>query len=183
MELALPLIEPEDTTGPAAELLAVAHKGLGVTPNLAKALANSPAALKGYLDLAGALRGGELPVGTGERIALLVAQECTCDYALSAHTFIGTRVAGLTEADVAAARRGRAVDATDAAALALAVALVRGRGVIADAELAAIRDSGLSDRQLAEVVAHIALNVFTTYFAEAARVAIDWPLPRTEEES
>jgi AhpD family alkylhydroperoxidase len=170
------LIEPEDAAGAAAELLALAHQELGVIPNLAKALANSPAALKGYLDLTGALRGGELAVGTGERIALLVAQEYMCDYALSAHTFIATRVAGLTEAEVASARQGRATDARDAAALALAVALVRRRGAIADDELAAIRRDGLSDGQLAEVVAHIALNVFTTYFAEAARVALDWPL-------
>jgi AhpD family alkylhydroperoxidase len=163
VELALPLIEPEDATGAAAELLAVAHQQLGVTPNLAKALANSPAALTGYLALTGALRGGELPVGTGERIALLVAQEHRCDYALSAHTFIGSRVAGLSPAEVTSARHGRAADARDAAALALAVALVR-------------RRCEVTDHELAEVVAHIALNVFTAYFAEAARVAVDWPL-------
>jgi AhpD family alkylhydroperoxidase len=170
----MPLIEPEDATGAAAELLALARQELGVTPNLTKALANSPAALKGYLDLARALRGGELTVGTRERVALLVAQECGCDYGLSAHTFIGIRMAGLTQAEVTAARLGRAADVRDAAALALAGALVR-RRAIADEELAAIRRTGLTDGQLAEIVAHVALGVFTACFADAARVAVDWP--------
>jgi AhpD family alkylhydroperoxidase len=175
VELAVRCIEPEDATGEAAELLALARLELGLTPNLTKALANSPAALEGYLGLTRALRGGVLPVGTRERIALLVAQESGSDYGLSAHTFIGTRVAGLDHTEVASARWGRATGAPDAAALALVAALVRGRGAIGDEELAAIRRTGLTDGQLAEVVAHVALGVLTTGFADVARIAVDWP--------
>jgi hypothetical protein len=36
----------------------------------------------------------------------------------------------------------------------------------------------VSDGHLAEVVAHVALGVFTSYLAKAARVEIDWPLVR-----
>jgi len=38
-----------------------------------------------------------------------------------------------------------------------------------------VRQAGLSDGEIAEVVAHVALNVFTNYFNKAAEVDIDFP--------
>jgi AhpD family alkylhydroperoxidase len=171
-----PLIEPETATGEAAGLLAATQRAFGITPNLARALANSPAALRAYLGLAGALRGGSLPPTVGEQVALLVAQQAGSDYCLSAHTYTGTRLAGLSETETARARKGEASEPRAAAALAFATALLRRHGRVTDAELAAARGGGLSDGQLAEVVAHVALSIFTSYFANAARVGIDWPL-------
>ena len=173
-----PLIQPETAGGEAADLLAATQQVLGITPNLARALANSPAALRAFLGMSGALAGGSLPAGVRERIALLVAQETGCDYGLSAHAYTGARVAGLSQAEVTAARKGQASGPLPAAALAFAAALLRGQGRVADAELAAARSGGLSDGQLAEVIAHVALGIFTSYFAQAARVSIDWPLVR-----
>lgn len=174
----LPLIEPETAVGEAARLLAATQQGLGVTPNMAKAMANSPAALQGYLDFSSALRRGSLPAAMRERIALVVAQQTGCDYCLSAHTYLGTKLAGLTEAEAARARQGEAGDPGAAAALAFAAALLGSHGTVADDALDAARDGGLSHAQIAEVIAHVALNIFTNYFTKAARVDIDWPLVR-----
>ncbi len=174
----LPLIEPETATGEAAGLLAATQRMFGITPNLARALANSPAALRAYLGFSAALRGGGLPFAVRERIALLVAQETGCDYDLSAHSFTGNRLAGLSRAEAALARNGEASEPLAATALAFAAALLRGGGCVTDGQLAAARGGGLSDGQLAEIVAHVALGVFTSYFAKAARVEIDWPLVR-----
>jgi hypothetical protein len=41
-----------------------------------------------------------------------------------------------------------------------------------------VRRAGLSDGQIVEVIAQVALNLFTNYLAKAARVDIDWPLVR-----
>jgi AhpD family alkylhydroperoxidase len=174
----LPLIQPETASGETADLLAATQRVLGITPNLARALANSPAALRAYLGFSGALRGGSLPWAVREQIALLVAQRTGCDYSLSAHSYIGTRLVGLSQAEAVRARQGEASEPQAAAALAFAAALLYRRGRVTDAELAAARHGGLSDGQLAEIVAHVALGVFTSYFAEAARVEIDWPLVR-----
>ncbi|MEV0830144.1 carboxymuconolactone decarboxylase family protein [Nonomuraea rubra] len=174
----LPLIQPENATGQTADLLAAVQKALGVTPNMTKAMANSPAVLKAYLEFSGALAGGALSAGVRERIALLVAQTNGCDYCLSAHTYIGTKLAGLSEAEAEAARTGQAGDATSAAVLAFAAAVLRTRGGIADADLKAAREAGLSDGEIAEVVGHVALNVFTNYFNKSAGTDIDWPLVR-----
>lgn len=177
----LHLIQSEIATGEAASLLAKVQRTLGVTPNMAKAMANSPAALKGYLDFSSALRGGCLPEAVRVRIALLVAQENGSDYCLSTHTYLGTKLTGLTQAEANRARKGEAEDPTTAAALTFAAALVRGHGSVTDGELAAARDGGLSDGQIVEVVAHVALNVFTNYLNKAARVDIDWPLVRHDD--
>ena len=175
---ALPLIQPETASSETADLLAATQQMLGITPNLAKALANSPAALRGYLGLAAALHGGSLSRAVREQVALLVAQETGCDYSLSAHSYTGTRLAGLSRADAARARKGTAGEPRAAAALAFAAALLRRQGGVTDAELAAARGAGLSDGQLAELVAQVALGLFSSYFAKAARVQIDWPLVR-----
>ena len=79
---------------------------LGTVPNLFRMVANSPAALDGYLGMFGALSGGKLPAATHERIALAVAEANGCDYCLSAHAWLGKNVAKLDDAEMAANRRG-----------------------------------------------------------------------------
>ncbi|MEU7075164.1 carboxymuconolactone decarboxylase family protein [Streptomyces narbonensis] len=172
-------VEPETTTDEAAALFTATHRALGVVPNLARVMANSPAVLKGYLGVVTALSAeGSLAVDVCESIALLVAQENRSDYCLSVHAFRGTRTAGLSAAEATRARRGQADDPWTAAVLDLAAVVVRDRGTLTDEQLAAARCAGLSDGQIVEVVAHVALHVFTNYLATAARVDIDWPLVR-----
>ncbi|MEV6954225.1 carboxymuconolactone decarboxylase family protein [Streptomyces sp. NPDC051183] len=176
---ALHTVEPEITTGETAALFTATHHTLGVIPNLARVMANSPTVLKGYLGVLTALSTeGTLSADVRESIALLVAQENGCDYCLSVHAFRGTRTAGLSAAEATSARRGKADDPWAAAVLDLAAVVVRNRGTVTDEQLAATRRAGLSDGQIVEVVAHVALNVFTNYLATTARVDIDWPLVR-----
>jgi uncharacterized peroxidase-related enzyme len=182
MQQRLPAVEPEAATGDTAALFTATHQTLGIVPNLAKVMANSPAVLRAYLAAVGTLRAeGTLPADVHERIALLVAQHNTCDYCLSVHSFRGTKLAGLTADEATRARRGEAGDPAAAAVLELAAALVRDRGAVGDRHLVKARRDGLSDGQIVEVVAHVALTVFTTYLAETARVDIDWPLVRHDD--
>ncbi|MEV8634232.1 carboxymuconolactone decarboxylase family protein [Streptosporangium sp. NPDC051023] len=174
----LPLIQPESATGAAADLLAGVQKALGVTPNMTKVMANSPAVLKAYLEFSGALAGGELPAATRERIALLVAEENGCDYCLSAHTYIGANIAKLDQTELGRNRHGQSSEPKAAAALALAAALVRTRGGIDDADLKTARAAELTDGEITETIAAVALNVFTNYLNKAADTDIDWPVVR-----
>ena len=59
----------------ARPLLEAVKKQLGSVPNLFRLVANSPAALEGYLGMSGALAKGSLPAPTRERIALAVAAD------------------------------------------------------------------------------------------------------------
>ncbi|MFB7453409.1 carboxymuconolactone decarboxylase family protein [Streptomyces sp. NPDC056194] len=179
---ALHTVEPENTTGETAALFNATHQALGVVPNLARVMANSPPVLKGYVAVVTALSAaGTLPAAVRESIALLVAQENGSDYCLSVHAFRATRTAGLSTAEAGRARHGEAEEPWAAAVLELAAVMVRDRGAATDEQLAAARRAGLSDGQIVEVVAHVALNVFTNYLATTARIDIDWPLVRHTE--
>ncbi|MFI6578716.1 carboxymuconolactone decarboxylase family protein [Nocardiopsis sp. NPDC050513] len=172
------LIEPASAGPVAAEQLDAVKKALGVVPNLAKALANSPSALKGYLGLNGALGGGELSAADRERVALAVAEVNGCDYCLSAHTYIAANVAKVSEVEIVAARRGTSTDPRSAAVVDLAVKVTETRGSLADEDLAKAREAGLSDAEIVEVVAGVALNVLTNYVNKALDVDIEWPVAK-----
>ncbi|WP_131787959.1 carboxymuconolactone decarboxylase family protein [Protofrankia symbiont of Coriaria ruscifolia] len=172
----LPLVDPATATGAARDLLAAVQKGLGVTPNMTKAMANSPALLKGYLELSGALAAGALPAATRERLALTVAEENSCSYCLSAHTYLAANVAKLDDDDIKSARHAESADPAVDAALKLAATLLETRGKLNNSALTAARAAGLTDEQIAEVVGHVALNVLTNYFNNAVDVDIDFPV-------
>lgn len=149
---------------------------LGSVPNLFRLVANSPAALQGYLGLSGALAKGTLPAATRERIALAVAEFNGCAYCLSAHTYLGKHVARLSDEEMTANRNGMSTDAMAAAAVRFAVAVTQQRGHVADADVAAVKAAGYDDAQVVEIVLHVALNTLTNYINEVARTPVDFPV-------
>ena len=170
----LAAIDPTKATGSTKQLFDGVQAKLGAVPNMVRVMANSPVMLRGYLGLNGALAAGSLGAPLREQIALAVAEANGCDYCLAAHTTLGTG-AGLSESEIAAARRGTAADPKHAAALRLAVALVEGRGRGAAAELSRVRAAGYTDGAIAEIVAEVALNVLTNYLNILAQTEIDFP--------
>lgn len=172
----LPLVDPATATGPAAGLLAAVQSSLGVTPNMTRAMANSPALLKGYLEFSGALGAGVLSASTHERIALAVAQGNACAYCLSAHSYLAEHVAGLDTAEIESARKSDAADPKVAALLTFATAVNDTRGAVAADDLGAVRSAGATDEEIAETIGLVALNVLTNYFNKAVDVDIDFPV-------
>jgi uncharacterized peroxidase-related enzyme len=153
---------------------AVRHQ-LGMVPNMMRTMAQSPVVLEGYLGFGTALRHGRLPAALQEQIALTIAEANSCDYCLSAHTALG-RGAGLSDDQLADAREASASDPKAAAALQFARAVVERRGDVRDQDFARVRAAGYDDGEIAEIIAHVALNVFTNYFNQAARTEIDFPV-------
>jgi uncharacterized peroxidase-related enzyme len=167
-------VDPSTATGKAKELLTAVKSKLGIVPNMARVMASSPVVLESYLGFSGALAGGLLDAKTREQIALLTAQENRCDYCLSAHTAIGKMV-GLSHDQIVASREGDGSSQKTTAALTFAKRVLETKGQISEADLAAVRDAGFSEGEIAEIIAHIALNVFTNYFNVATDVDIDFP--------
>lgn len=167
-------IAPDSATGKAKELLDAVHGKLGLVPNITRAMANSPAVLEGYLGLSGALGKGSLSAKNREQIALAVGQANHCDYCLAAHSAIGKMV-GLTPDQILDSRRGTAIDPKADAVIRFARKLVDERGRVSDADVAEVRAAGLNDGGIAEVVANVALNIFTNYFNHVAETDIDFP--------
>lgn len=170
----LPIIQPEQSTGKTHDLLIAVKKKLGLVPNMTRVMANSPAVLEAYITFSGALDGASLNAKIRESIALGSAEANQCEYCLSAHSTIG-KLAGLNEAEILDSRRAQASDAKPAAALHFSRVLIEKRGAASAADVEAARKGGLTDGEVAEVVALTALNIFTNYFNTAFQVDVDFP--------
>jgi uncharacterized peroxidase-related enzyme len=167
-------INPETATGRAKELLGAVKAKLGLVPNMTRAMASAPAVLDGYLRFNAALNTGTIPAKVREQIALAVAQVNGCDYCLAAHSAVG-RMVGLTAEQIRDSRLGTAVDPKTDALIRFATKVVATRGRVSDADLEDIREAGFDDGVIAEVVAHVALSIFTNYFNNTAETDIDFP--------
>lgn len=166
----------EDAPAQSRPFLETVEKQLGTVPNLFRLVANSPAAIEGYLELFGALSKGKLPAATRERIALAVAEINGCGYCLSAHTYLGKNLARLDDAEIAANRNGGSNDPKADAAVRFAVKVVEARGHVSDEDVRTVRLAGYDDAQIVEIVQHVALNIWTNYINEVARTPVDFPV-------
>ena len=170
----LQAIDPETATGPARQLLDGVQKKLGFTPNIMRTMANSPAVLQGYLNFSNALGKGSLSPKLREQIALVVSQDNQCEYCLAAHSAIG-RTVGLSEEAIRDSRRGESPDGKEAAILEFASTLVVNRGWVTDEEIAKLHKAGVTEGEIAEIIANVGLTLFTNYFNHVAQTEIDFP--------
>ncbi|TDS70777.1 peroxidase-related enzyme [Comamonas sp. JUb58] len=161
---------------PAASqaVMAQIQSAFGATPNMFKAVANSPAALQSMWAAFGALGKGSIGAKLGEQLAVAIANYNRCEYCLAAHTVLGQK-AGASQADMSAAQVGQSDDPKTAAALDFALKVVAQRAQISDADVAALRAAGFGDEQVVEIIAHVALNLFTNYINVALDVPVDFP--------
>jgi uncharacterized peroxidase-related enzyme len=167
-------VDPQTAQGKTKELLDAVKSKIGLVPNMTRAMAVSPAVLEAYLGISGALAHGVLPPKVREQLALAVGQANDCEYCLSAHSLIGKRV-GLTDQAVLDSRKGHSPDPKTDALIRFARTLVEKQGRVTDTDLTAVREAGYGDAEIAEVVAHVALNTFTNYFNNTADTTIDFP--------
>jgi uncharacterized peroxidase-related enzyme len=157
-------------------LLQAVKRQLGIAPNLFRLVANSPAALEGYVSLSASLAKGELPAATRERIALAVAEINGCDYCLSAHTYLGRNVAKLDDAEIMVNRNASSNDNKADAAVKFAAKVTQMRGHVRSEDFAAVKAAGYTDAQIIEIVQHVALNTWTNYINTVGETEIDFPV-------
>jgi uncharacterized peroxidase-related enzyme len=168
----MPRIAPPDTDD--SGLLAEVEKQLGRVPNLYATMAASPAALDGYLAMRDKLSHGTLRLRVREQLALLVAQQNGCTYCVSAHSLRASKL-GLSDDDLVRTRAADSEDPHTRAVLRTARAVMRTRGRVSDDELADARAAGVTDAELGEIVAHVALNTPSNYFNHLAQPELDFP--------
>lgn len=170
----VPLLDASTAVPDSRAVLGQIQGAFGATPNMFKAVAHSPAALKSLWGGFGAMSQGMLEAKLGEQIAVAIAQRNACAYCLAAHTALG-RKAGASGEEMAAAQRGESADARTAAALRFALQLVDTRGQVTAADIQAVRAAGFSDGEVVEILGHVALNLFTNYVNLAFDVPLDFP--------
>lgn len=168
------LINPATAHGASGELLQDIKGAFGVVPNMFRGVANSPAALASMWGSFGALGGGVIGARLGEQIAVAIADRNECHYCLAAHTALG-RKAGATADEMSLAQAGQSLNPKTAAALRFALAVVDKRGHVDAGEVQALRSAGFDDGGIVEIMAHVALNLFTNYVNVAFEVPVDFP--------
>lgn len=167
-------IDLNEVSGKSQELLCAVQEKFGMVPNMTRTMANSPVVLEGYLGLSTALSKGKLSAEQREQIALTVAQANLCDYCLAAHSAIATKV-GLTDDAILDSRNGTSVDSESNVLIRFARKMVDERGNVSDNDVEELRAAGFKDGAIAEVVANVALNMFTNYFNHVAETEVDFP--------
>lgn len=175
-------LDPAQASGKAKTLLDGVKASIGAQPNIFRTLAQSPAALESYLNFSQGLAGGSFSAALREQIALVVAGENNCDYCASAHTFVGKKN-GLSDDELAANLAGKSNDDRTNAILSFAKAIVQKHGFVSDAEVTSIRNAGLSDGEVIELIAVVVANIFTNYFNHVAQTEIDFPVVSAGEET
>lgn len=147
---------------------------MGKVPNMLQIMGNSPDVLKAYLDFASTINRISLDEVLQELIALVVAEANGCSYCLSSHTYFARRLK--VDSDTClAARSAEALDSRVDSVLKFARALVIHHGHVTNEELNSVREAGFNESQITEIIAVVALNIFSNYFNAVALPEIDFP--------
>lgn len=140
--------------------------------------ARSPSVQATYQRLQQELARGRLSATDRCLVGLMVAQRSGSAAWLAAEAE-RARKSGLSEEQIEAAREGCAGSSRQTALLFLAGRMVVNRGHLAQADLSAIRQAGLSDDELLEAILLVALKLAAISASHAAR--IHPPLPTSHE--
>jgi AhpD family alkylhydroperoxidase len=135
----------------------------GTVGDMVRTMAHSPAVLGGYLELSKAMKRAKLARPITERISLAVQQHQDCDLCLAAHT-AAARAVGVEDDEIELAKKGTSTDPAIAAIVAFGLQVHTAPATITDHQLAELHRHGYSDREIADVVGLIALNVLTGAF-------------------
>lgn len=167
-------LTPETATGAAGDLLADLEQRRGPPGPMVRTMAHSPAVLGGYLEFSKQMKRAKLARPISERISLAVQHHQGCALCLAAHTQ-AARVNGVDEHEISLARQGTSADAAIAAAVAFGLQVHTAPATITDAQIVELHRYGYNDREIADVVGVVALNVLTGAFNLVAGIEPEEP--------
>ncbi len=174
MSTRIKTLNPETTTGKSKELFDAVQNKLGFIPNLIKVMGNSPAVLQTYLSLGELTASGNFSNKFREQLALVIAEENTCNYCLSAHTAIG-KMNGLSEAEIEQNRQALSSDAKTEAGLVFAKKVTKDKGNVSAEAIAEVKAAGYNDGDVLEIVLNVVANTLTNYINHIAETEVDFP--------
>ena len=167
-------INPTTATGKVKTLLDGVQRKRRTIPNVLRAMAHSPAVLEAYLNFGETLGSGSLTPQVREQIAITVSNANGCQYCASAHTAIAKNL-GLDAIELTENLEGSSNDPKVEAALQFARNVIAKRGWMNDSDVQLVRDTGYTDGEIVEIIATIAITMFTNYFNHIAQTELDFP--------
>jgi uncharacterized peroxidase-related enzyme len=167
-------VDPKTASPDAKSALGLVQNAFGGVPNLMKMLAIAPNVLSGIMAFNQGVTGGELETVLVEQVALLASGINQCDYCVAVHVHIGQQ-SGLSRAELICNLQGVASDPKSQAVLNFTKAVVTNRGKVDEAVIQALRDQGISDQAIVEIVGVIGVYTFLNYIQHLTQPELDFP--------
>lgn len=146
---------------------------IGMIPNLAASMAESPELLNGFLSIRDIFYRGTFSPGEIQVLALTNAFENGCKYCMALHSALARRESVPTEA-IEALRTGRSPREPRLMALSeFSRALVKRRGHVNDDDLANVLAAGYSKAQVLEVVLGVAVSILPNFAHHITQCPLD----------
>jgi AhpD family alkylhydroperoxidase len=159
----LPSLTPDTASGAAQHMLAELVERHGEVGPMVRTMANSAAVLGGYLQLSRSMKRAKLDRRISERISIAVQVRQGCEVCLQVH-ISAARSLCVDEDEISLARRATSADPRIATMLAFGVQVYADPSAITTGQVNALREHGFGDREIADVVGVVALNVLTGAF-------------------
>jgi uncharacterized peroxidase-related enzyme len=146
---------------------------LGILPNLAAAMAESPTLIKAFFAVREIYSQGTLSPGEIEVLSLVNAFENRCEWCMAFHSFVALKK-GVPKEAVEALRHGSEPQDQRLGALSrLSRAMNKHRGTVSREDLEAFHAAGFSRAQALEVVLGIGFSVMANFAAHLAHPPLD----------
>ncbi|MBU2581677.1 MAG: carboxymuconolactone decarboxylase family protein [Alphaproteobacteria bacterium] len=171
----LAILTIETATGKAKSLLESAKEKLGFVPNMYGTMSNEPALFEAYSSGYASFRAecGFTPVEQ-EVIFLAVSRANECHYCMAAHSFVADKMSGVPTEVTDALREGRALpDAKLEALRHFTTIMVESRGRPTDADVAAFKAAGYSERNILGVILAISVKTLSNYSNHVFHTPVD----------
>ncbi len=150
-------------------------QGLGLIPNLAATMAESPVLVNGFVSALGNFQGGTFTPAERQILLLANAVANRCTWAVAFHSTAAAKE-GVERGTIAAIReRRRPEDGRQGALWALTSSLIEKRGNLEQADLEAFGRAGFGPGQLLEVIAGVAVSAMANYAGNITKPALDEP--------
>ena len=165
-------IDPTTDSGPGADILNGPLKEKQI--NIFKGLAAHPTVLEAFMGWAQGSKGGALSEAECEVVQLLAAEKNSCNYCVSAHTSIASRI-GLSDEECLDIRRRTSSDPKIQALIDFTAEAIDDVGNVSDETLKAFMTAGYNTEAAIEVVAGISVMTFTSFYNHVNNTVLDLP--------
>lgn len=163
----------ETAPGASADGLRSLQASVGLIPNLAATMAESPALLNAFLTLRELYATTDFSPAEVQVLSLTAAYENNCTYPVAFHSAMALKE-GVSRDEVDALRAGRApADPRFAALSEFARVMVRQRGAVDRQALDAFFAAGYSKRQALDVVMGMAFSLMANYADHLTHAPLD----------
>jgi len=173
-------IELEAASEASANILKLMEDKVKRPVNMLRMFAHSPAMLDAYVHFLGALDQCQTTPLVRTLLIATVAQEMGGEYMLSGVAAFGPRE-GASPAQIEDSRRAKSENPKTQLVLQFAAKAVQQLGHVPHSDVAALRQAGVFDAEIVELISIVGLNIWRNLFNMILETPNDFPLVKVDQ--